>query len=81
MFCVGSGARYAYAILDHMIEQTNSSTGLASLPKEKAIDTALWAVKHATYRDGYSGGYINVLEVNQTGIYHLKRVDCRDLTL
>ncbi len=43
--------------------------------REFAISTAVRAVKHATLRDGFSGGYINVLEVNSTGIHHILRVD------
>ncbi len=74
LFCVGSGSMSAYSVLDS-IEQ------LKDVQKEKAIDSALWAVKHATYRDGFSGGYINVIEVNSTGVFHLKRVDCRSLRI
>jgi 20S proteasome alpha/beta subunit len=73
MFCVGSGSQIAYTVLDSVV--------LRALTKEEALHTALWAVKHATHRDGFSGGYINVLEVNSTGIFHVQRVDCRDLTV
>eukprot|EP01039_Chlorochromonas_danica_P008096 gene8096-8931_t len=74
MFCVGSGSQSAYSVLD-------SSPPLSTLPLEEAIDTAIWAVRHATLRDGYSGGYINVVRVNATGIYPLRRVDCRKLKI
>ena len=43
----------------------------------RVVDIAVSAVRQATYRDSYSGGFINVLQVNATGIYHLKRVDAR----
>lgn len=55
--------------------------GLAALSLEKAISTAVKAVRHATYRDGFSGGYINVLVVNETGIHHVKRVDSKTIPL
>eukprot|EP00598_Pedospumella_elongata_P014225 CAMPEP_0184993880 /NCGR_PEP_ID=MMETSP1098-20130426/47245_1 /TAXON_ID=89044 /ORGANISM="Spumella elongata, Strain CCAP 955/1" /LENGTH=202 /DNA_ID=CAMNT_0027519833 /DNA_START=133 /DNA_END=738 /DNA_ORIENTATION=- len=112
MFCVGSGAQFAYAILDSVgtsipseipAPSTTAETVASPLPTdttpatalplrsskshrtsvlgrlsaEQAIDTAVRAVRHATYRDGYSGGYINVLVVNATGIHHIKRVDSR----
>lgn len=74
LFCVGSGAVVAYSVLD-TVEK------LEKLTKDKAIDTAMWAVKHASYRDGFSGGYLNIVEVNSTGIFHLKRVDVRTLVV
>lgn len=75
MFCVGSGSHSAYSILD------SSVTKLADLSLDEALDTALWAVKHATYRDGFSGGYITVVRVNSSGIFPLKRVDSSKMTL
>jgi 20S proteasome subunit beta 5 len=77
VFSVGSGSISAYSVLDSKIHEFHENVN--NLSKEKAIEMALWAVKHATYRDGFSGGYINVLEVNKTGIFHLKRMDCRNL--
>jgi 20S proteasome alpha/beta subunit len=119
MFCVGSGAQFAYAVLDTVeppllgadkvaspiddgasVESTLTSTDVASsgdspypgtrvhadtllsrLPLQVAIDTAVKAVRHATFRDGYSGGYINVLVVNATGIHHVKRVDSKTIPM
>lgn len=122
MFCVGSGAQFAYAILDTagsqedskkktaakvaeplpaQIAETGSHTGtvcqsvssvqrltskrtqsaLATMPLSRAIDTAVQAVRHATYRDGFSGGYINVLLVNASGIHHVRRVDSRSIPI
>jgi 20S proteasome subunit beta 5 len=73
-FCVGSGAHSAYSILDSTnIDSSNTA--------EEAVEYALWAVRHATFRDGYSGGYINVVQVNATGIFPLMRVDSRTLKL
>lgn len=73
LFSVGSGSILAYSILD--AKKSEHEEDLNKLSKKDAIDTALRAVKHATYRDGFSGGYINVIEVNQTGTFHLRRVD------
>jgi 20S proteasome subunit beta 5 len=73
LFSVGSGSLLAYSILDSKLSSFSS--------KDEAINAALSAVKHATYRDGFSGGYINVLEVNETGIFHLYRTDCRNIHL
>mmetsp|Transcript_31514 Transcript_31514/g.52647 ORF Transcript_31514/g.52647 Transcript_31514/m.52647 type:complete len:333 (-) Transcript_31514:337-1335(-) len=54
---------------------------LREQPVEDAIQTAIAAVRHATYRDGYSGGYINVLVINSTGIHHVHRVDSRTIRI
>lgn len=79
IFCVGSGSKLAYSILDN--EGIQSKDGLKGLSKDEAIRIATWAVRHATYRDGFSGGYINIIEVSESGIKHLKRIDCRDMTI
>jgi hypothetical protein len=54
---------------------------LTRMPLNEAIDTAVKAVRHATYRDGFSGGYINVLIVNASGIHHVRRVDSRSIPI
>lgn len=74
LFCVGSGSQSAYSVLD-------SSPPLPCLRLDEALDTALWAVRHATMRDGFSGGYINVLVINSTGIFPVKRVDCSKMPI
>ena len=113
MFCVGSGAAHAYAVLDTVMsmedetEQLNQYTaeevsqslnqhqevgttgddkdqkvsGFAALPLNKAIEVAVKAVRHATYRDGFSGGYINVLVINATGTHHVKRIDSKTIKI
>lgn len=88
-FAVGSGGTYAYSVLDSLnIPQYLSSNpspedldATEAIFREKALDRALWAVRHATYRDGYSGGYLNLLEINSTGVHHLRRIDCRLLDI
>ena len=57
------------------------TSALTRVPLEQAIETAVRAVRHATYRDGFSGGYINVLVVNATGIHHIKRIDSKTIKI
>lgn len=91
VFSVGSGSTHAYPVIDSLdiTDPKPSSTSddddilvtADALLRDKVIDQALWAVRHATYRDGYSGGYLNLLEVNATGVHHLRRIDCRLLDI
>lgn len=96
MFCVGSGSQFAYAILDSVEQRAVSAedvatsaldsrphaqSALSRLPMQEALDTAVKAIRHATYRDGFSGGYINVLVVNATGIHHIKRIDSKTIPI
>ena len=93
VFSVGSGSTHAYPVIDALditnpgLSSTSHSDGDDSLDaanallRDKVIDQALWAVRHATYRDGHSGGYLNLLEVNATGVHHLRRIDCRLLDI
>ena len=74
-FCVGSGANLAYSVIDDRIKEAKDM-GL-----EEAVELATWAIRHATYRDGYSGGYINVFHVNSSGCHHVRRVDSRTLSM
>lgn len=74
-FCVGSGANLAYSVID------NSEKDLKDMDVEEAVELATWAIRHATYRDGYSGGYINVIYIDSTGINHVRRVDSRTLNI
>jgi 20S proteasome alpha/beta subunit len=76
VFCVGSGAPLAYAVLDE--EWAALQAPDCSL--SEAVRVAQWAVRHAGGRDGYSGGYVNVVRVNATGCFHLTRTDSRDLS-
>ena len=87
LFSVGSGSPLAYSVLDTALADLPSDvsppTDLTHLNPDlspnlsRVVDIAVSAVRQATYRDSYSGGFINVLQVNATGIYHLKRVDAR----
>ena len=73
VFCVGSGANLAYSILD------DSEKKLSDMTVDEAVDVATWALRHATFRDSFSGGYINVIYINATGCHHLKRIDVRTM--
>jgi 20S proteasome subunit beta 5 len=53
MFAVGSGSTFALGILD-------TETNRRNLTKDEAIALGIKAIRHATFRDAYSGGYINV---------------------
>ena len=77
-FCVGSGSTLAYAVLDSQLETLRNNQ---SAHVDDAVGVALWAIRHATYRDGYSGGYINVFHINSTGIHHLVRKDAKELLI
>ena len=74
VFSVGSGSSLAYSVLDTALPGLISD---ASTDLSHAIDVAVTAVSQATYRDSFSGGFINVLRVNSTGIHHLRRADAR----
>lgn len=76
-FCVGSGANLAYSVIDDSLKEGR----LNGLAVSEAVDLATWGVRHATYRDGYSGGYINVIHINATGCHHVKRVDSRTMSM
>ena len=77
-FCVGSGSNLAYAVLDTKLESLRKNPS-ASI--DDAVEVALWAIRHATHRDGYSGGFINVFLINATGIHHVLRKDAKELLI
>jgi 20S proteasome alpha/beta subunit len=56
---------------------TATAAVLASLSLDEAVAAAVRAVRHATYRDGYSGGFINVFVVNAEGVQHAHRIDSK----
>eukprot|EP01130_Rhizamoeba_saxonica_P002022 TRINITY_DN1182_c0_g1_i1.p1 TRINITY_DN1182_c0_g1~~TRINITY_DN1182_c0_g1_i1.p1 ORF type:complete len:159 (+),score=34.41 TRINITY_DN1182_c0_g1_i1:520-996(+) len=58
-FSVGSGSTYAYGVLD--------SGYSYDLSVEDAIALGRRAIYHATHRDAYSGGTINLYHVHENG--------------
>lgn len=73
LFAVGSGSTYAYSILD---------AGYRSdMTVDEAKELGLRAIRHATYRDAFSGGFVNVYLVQASGWRRLARVDGGNLRL
>jgi len=58
-FSVGSGSTYAYGVLD--------SGYKFDLPLEEAIELGRRSIYHATHRDAYSGGVVNIYHVHENG--------------
>jgi len=70
-FSVGSGSTYAYGVLD---------TGYKfDLSVEEAIELGRRSIYHATHRDAYSGGVINVYHVHEQGWTKISSDDMNDL--
>jgi 20S proteasome subunit beta 5 len=59
MFSCGSGSTYAYGILDTEYQYDMSV--------EQAVELGKRAIWHATHRDAYSGGIINVFCITKDG--------------
>lgn len=57
VFAVGSGSTFAFGILD--------TVDLMKLNEQEAIMVGIRAIRHATYRDASSGGYINVYMITR----------------
>eukprot|EP00546_Thalassionema_frauenfeldii_P015018 CAMPEP_0178915090 /NCGR_PEP_ID=MMETSP0786-20121207/11817_1 /TAXON_ID=186022 /ORGANISM="Thalassionema frauenfeldii, Strain CCMP 1798" /LENGTH=221 /DNA_ID=CAMNT_0020588129 /DNA_START=240 /DNA_END=905 /DNA_ORIENTATION=- len=68
-FSVGSGSTFALGILDKEWRE--------NLTPEEAIALGIKAIRHATFRDAYSGGFINVFLITKKGGW--KRVFREDL--
>lgn len=67
LFAVGSGSTYAYSILDAGYR--------AEMSVEEAKELGLRAIRHATYRDAFSGGFVNIYLVQASGWRRIARVD------
>eukprot|EP01115_Flamella_aegyptia_P006214 TRINITY_DN26196_c0_g1_i1.p1 TRINITY_DN26196_c0_g1~~TRINITY_DN26196_c0_g1_i1.p1 ORF type:complete len:268 (-),score=40.41 TRINITY_DN26196_c0_g1_i1:71-874(-) len=70
-FSVGSGSTYAYGVLDSGYKY--------DLSVEQAIDLGRRAIFHATHRDAYSGGYVNVYHIQRTGWVKISSDDVQNL--
>lgn len=77
VFSVGSGSSIANGILELGKDEGNGS--LSNLEPYEAMNLAVKAIRYSTNRDCYSGGYINVLHINSTGIHHIYREDSKNL--
>lgn len=70
-FSVGSGSTFAYGVLD---------TGYDfNLSVPDALELGRRAIYHATHRDAYSGGSVNVFHVKETGWEFHGNFDVNDL--
>nr|XP_033780552.1 proteasome subunit beta type-11 [Geotrypetes seraphini] len=67
MFSVGSGSPYAYSVLDEGYRYEMSTT--------EAYALACRAVCHATHRDAYSGGHVDLFHVQESGWKLVSRKD------
>jgi len=70
-FSVGSGSTYAYGVLDTEYR--------FDMSVEDAIKLGRRAIYHATHRDAYSGGFVNVYHIKADGWTKISRDDCFDL--
>ncbi|BAM81516.1 20S core proteasome subunit beta 5 [Cyanidioschyzon merolae strain 10D] len=66
-FSVGSGSTFAYGVLDQFYRWDMDAAEAAELGRR--------AIFHATHRDAYSGGYINVYHVKADGWVNLSHDD------
>ncbi|NP_001229673.1 proteasome subunit beta type-8 [Ornithorhynchus anatinus] len=73
MFSTGSGRNYAYGVMD--------SGYRYDLSPEEAYDLGRRAIVHATHRDGYSGGMVNMYHMKQDGWIKVEQTDVNDLLL
>jgi len=70
-FSVGSGSTYAYGVLD--------AGWRWDLSDEEAIQLGRKSIFHATHRDAYSGGFVNVYHIKEDGWVNISHDDCFDL--
>jgi len=71
LFSVGSGSVYAYGILDSGYKW--------DLSEEEAQELGKRAIYHATHRDAYSGGVVNLYHMKQTGWVKVSQTDVKEL--
>ncbi|WAR12116.1 PSB5-like protein [Mya arenaria] len=71
LFSVGSGSVYAYGVLD--------SGYRWDLGVQEALDLGQRAIYHATFRDAYSGGVVNLYHMKETGWEFISRTDTAEL--
>lgn len=71
MFSVGSGSTYAYGVLDAGYRY--------DMTVEEGLELGKRAIYHATHRDAYSGGYVNLYHMKETGWEHISWTDVADL--
>ena len=73
MFAVGSGSTFAISVLDTVPKNEREL-----MNEDEAVSLAISAIRHATYRDAYSGGYIGVYVIKPN---EWKKVFSEDLAM
>jgi 20S proteasome subunit beta 5 len=88
IFCVGSGANLAYSILDAKVFSDSDSESdcgdysvLKTLSADDAAELALEAIRAATHRDAFSGGFINVFHIDKSGVQHIINRDAKEVNI
>lgn len=71
IFSVGSGSVYAYGVLD--------SGYRWDLSVQEALDLGQKAIYHATFRDAYSGGVVNLYHMKETGWEFISQTDTAEI--
>uniref|UniRef100_A0A8C4MQN7 Proteasome subunit beta n=1 Tax=Equus asinus TaxID=9793 RepID=A0A8C4MQN7_EQUAS len=71
MFSTGSGNSYAYGVMDSGYRN--------NLSIEEAYDLGRRAIVHATHRDSYSGGVVNMYHMKEDGWVKVESTDVSDL--
>ncbi|XP_062993283.1 proteasome subunit beta type-11 [Elgaria multicarinata webbii] len=71
VFSVGSGSPYAYGVMDGGYRY--------DLPRAEAFMLARQAVAHATHRDAYSGGNVDLYHVRPSGWVCVSREDLSEV--
>jgi 20S proteasome subunit beta 5 len=71
IFSVGSGSTYAYGVMDQGWRQ--------DLTDEEAHELGRRAIYHATHRDAYSGGTINLYHMKEDGWHKISATDVGEL--
>jgi len=67
ILCVGSGGTFAYGVLD--------SNYRWDMTDDEAKELGQKAIAHATHRDAYSGGNVNLYHITEEGWTFIERVD------
>lgn len=73
LFSVGSGSTFAYGVLDTEYRY--------DLSVEEAIELGRKAIFHATHRDAYSGGSVNLYVIHEHGWQFIGNENVADLYL
>uniref|UniRef100_A0A8C3SGX2 Proteasome subunit beta type-8 n=1 Tax=Chelydra serpentina TaxID=8475 RepID=A0A8C3SGX2_CHESE len=71
MFSTGCGNTYAYGVMD--------SGYRPDLSVEEAYDLGRRAIAHATHRDAYSGGVVNMYHMKEDGWIKVEKTDVSQL--